>query len=78
MSWFRTLPQNGIEVTPSDTGHLEQPSTVYVGGTGDVKVLTVGGQVITFVGALAGVVLPCVVTRVYSTGTDATSIVALY
>lgn len=78
MSWFRTLPEHAIEVTPSDTGHLEQPSTIYVGVTGDVKVLTVGGEAVTFVGALGGVTIPCVVTRVYDTGTDATNIVALY
>ena len=50
---------------------------LYVGGAGDVAVIMKGGTTVTFVGVLAGTVLPIGITRVNATNTDATSIVAL-
>lgn len=56
---------------------------VYVGGAGDVKVDLYGdgnnaGGTVTFVGVQAGSVLPIVVSRVYATGSSATSMIGLY
>ncbi len=64
-------------VTPSDATVLEPTRGLYCGVSGDVKVTMLDGTAVTFVGLAAGVVHPLVVTMVWSTGTDATSIVAL-
>lgn len=73
-------------VTPSDTtpipvvtgGTSNNGCVLYIGGYGDVKVLTVGGDAITFVGINGGTFMPVQVTQVFSTGTTATDIVALW
>lgn len=69
---------NAQEITPADGADLTyQARSLYVGGAGNVKVTTVGGDTVTFVGVAAGTVLPVLVKRVFSTGTTATSIVGL-
>jgi len=50
---------------------------LYVGGGGDLKVKMVSGKVVTFVNMQVGFV-PLHVTHVYSTGTTATNIIALW
>ena len=65
-------------VTPSDTAHLGNVRALYIGGAGDVKIDAEGGGTVTFVGVQAGSIIPVRAVRVYATGTDATSIVALY
>lgn len=72
--------RNAAAVTPADGANLANPAmALYVGGAGNVKVDTVGGQTgVTFTGVTAGSVLPIQVTKVYATGTTATTIVALY
>lgn len=65
-------------VSPSDSVDLAQASrALYVGGAGNVTVLTVGGQTVTFTSVLAGSILPVRVVRVNFTGTTASNIVAL-
>ena len=68
-----------VAVTPSDTVSLTPNPTraLYVGGAGNVVVL-IGGSAVTFTGVQAGSILPICVTRVNSTNTTATNIVALY
>jgi len=51
---------------------------LYVGGAGDVKVVTVGGSTITFSSVPAGTILPVAVVRVFSAGTTATSLVGMW
>lgn len=51
---------------------------LYVGGAGDVKVVTVGGSTVTFTGVPAGTILPVTVVRVFSTLTTATSLVGMW
>lgn len=53
-------------------------ATLYVGGAGDLTVITMGGDQVTFTAAPAGAFLPIQVTRVLSTGTTATNILALW
>ena len=67
-------------VTPNDSTDLTYASrAIYVGGAGNIKVDTLGGDsAITFVGVPAGTTLAVRATRVYSTSTTATSIVALW
>lgn len=65
-------------VTASDSTVLEVTRALYVGGGGNVAVTTLNGDSVTFVGVGAGTILPIQVTKVLSTGTTATSILALY
>jgi hypothetical protein len=70
-------PSNTADI-PSVTGGENNGCVLYVGGTGTVKVLTVGGDEVTFSGVQAGTFMPVQVVRVYATGTSATNIVALW
>lgn len=72
--------KNAAAVTPNDSADLSNVAVaLYVGGSGDVSVDTVGGQEsVVFSGVSAGTVLPVRVKRVNSTSTTATDIVALW
>lgn len=73
-------------VTPSDSsdipsitgGTSNNGCVLYIGGAGNLRVTTVGGDDVSFSGVLAGSFLPVQVIKVWSTGTSATSIVALW
>lgn len=72
-------------VTPSDTvdipavtGGTNNGCVLYIGGSGNIKVTTVGGDEVVFVGLSAGQFVPVQVKRVWSTSTTATNIVALW
>lgn len=75
---FPMYPGGAVAITPSNTVNLANPSVVYVGGAGNVRVLTAQGDDVTFVNVPAGLVLPVQVIRVYSTSTTATSLVGIY
>lgn len=51
---------------------------LYVGGAGNVKVTTIGGDIITFTATPVGQVLPVQVIKLHSTGTTATLVNALW
>ncbi len=51
---------------------------IYVGGAGDVSITTLKGATVVFSGAVAGSVLPIACTRVNSSATTATNLVALF
>jgi len=70
-------PSNTVDI-PSVTGGSNNGCTLYVGGTGSVKVLTIGGDEVTFSAVPAGTFMPIQVLRVFATGTSATGIVALW
>lgn len=70
---------NFSAVTPSDTVNLIATArALYVGVAGDVVCVNASGTAITFVGVSAGSILPVKTTRVNSTSTTATNIVALF
>lgn len=73
-----TADRNAEVVVPSDTVNLVEPSrALYIGVTGDVSVEMAGvGSAIVFIAVPVGV-LQIEVTRVNSTNTDATDMVAL-
>lgn len=75
---FPMFPGGAVAVSPSDTVNLANPSVIYVGDAGDVKVTTAQGDVVTFYGVPAGGVIPVQVLRVWNTGTTATFMVAVY
>ncbi len=69
--------RNAATVTPHDTNDIAHTHALYVGTAGALKVDMIGGTTITIATAIAGY-HPLQVTRVYSTGTDAADIHALY
>lgn len=74
-----TAPAHGaIAVTPSDSTTIPMTRALYVGGTGNITVRMADGQdSVLFANVPVGV-LSIQVDKVYSTGTGATSILALY
>lgn len=75
---YPMFPEDAAAVTPSDSADLPQFSVIYVGVTGTVKVTTAQGTDVTFKGVAAGTVIPVRARRVWSTGTTATDMVAIY
>ena len=67
-------------VTPANDTDL--PSGVcralYIGGDGNVSLITPEGTTVSFIGLVAGTILPVRAARVRVTGTTATNLVALY
>lgn len=69
---------DGVAVTPSDSTVLTTTRAVFVGGAGNLSVVTSAGTTLTLTGVTAGTVLPLRVTKVRSTSTTATNIAALW
>lgn len=72
-----------VAITPSDTADIEQwngacPRGLYVGGAGNVAVVTPDGSAVTLTAVAAGQVYPIQVRRVNSTNTTATDLVGIY
>lgn len=65
-------------VTPNDSTDLTTSSrALYVGTTGNIKVTTVGGNAVTFTSVPVGW-FPVRCSRVWSTGTTASNIIAVW
>lgn len=62
----------------SQAGNGQTGAFLYIGGTGNVSVVTIGGDVIIFAGVPAGTTLPIQVRQLKLTGTTATIINALW
>lgn len=68
---------DGFSITPSDTEFTISARALYIGGDGNVTLVTPGGTELTFTGLLAGTILPvrCNVVKASST---ATLVIGLY
>jgi hypothetical protein len=70
---------NAYVVTPSDVTQLPYfCKRLWVGGAGNVTLITVGGSTVTYTGVPAGAYLNVRANQVKATGTTATNIVAEY
>lgn len=68
-----------VAVTPSDSADLaEVPRGIYLGASGDVKMTDQAGNTLVFTAMSAGIEHAVQPTRIWSTGTTATGIRALY
>lgn len=66
-------------VVPNDAQEFETWCRgLYVGGAGDIRLVTWEDFEVTFVGVLGGTILPIAVKKIFATGTTATNIVGLY
>lgn len=68
----------GKSYTIYDSGSVNNGCVLYIGGQGDIKVVTEGGDTITFNSLNEGTFVPVNVIKVFSTGTTATLINALW
>jgi hypothetical protein len=67
--------QDAVAVTKSDSTVYSPPLCgLFIGGAGNVNVVTVNGSTVLFTGCVAGQILPIAVTKVMSTSTTATNI----
>jgi len=88
MAYQKLQGRSAAAVTLSNTSNIPSVSTqdgsgnngcvLYVGGVGNLKVLTVGGNEVTFTDVPTGTFVPVQVLRVFATGTTATNIVAIW
>jgi len=66
-----------VAISPSDTVDLTTPTNyILVGGAGDLVIIDMAGNTVTLKGLLAGTIYPIKCTRVKSTDTTATNLVA--
>ena len=75
---YPMFPESASAVTASDSVTFAEPSVVYVGVAGDVRVTTSGGDDVLFADVQAGSVIPVRVKRVWATNTTASSLVRIY
>ena len=76
---FQSPAYSAVAVTPSDSVNLVgEVKSLFIGGAGNVRVLTANGETVIFSGMSAGSYLLVQVRRVFATSTTATNIVALY
>lgn len=66
---FPMFPGGARAITVSDTVNMPTPAVIYVGGAGNVRVLTAQGDDVVFSGLVAGQVIPVQVIRVFATNT---------
>lgn len=78
MSLYTIGCDHAVAVTKSDSTILTPTQALFVGGAGNVAVVTVGGETVTFTGVIAGSILPVRVVQVLATGTTATNIAAIW
>jgi hypothetical protein len=76
---FTTTSQAYVLYSMSSQTSMGNPGCfLYVGGTGNVSVITISGDLITFNGVPAGTTLPIQVRRLRATSTTATLVNALW
>ena len=88
MAYQKLQVSSAAVVVPNDTLDIPSLSTspeqrnngcvLYVGTTGDVRVLTAGGNDVVFKSVLGGSYMPVQVLRVFETNTTASNIIALW
>ena len=64
-------------ITPSDTVGYPVARAIYIGGSGNLVLVTPQGNAVTFTGVVAGTILQVASIRVNATLTTATGLVAL-
>ena len=67
-----------FEITPGPNDLPHVTRAIYISGAGDVRVLTIGDDDVTFAALAVGVIHWVRVKRVMATGTTAPGIIGLY
>lgn len=75
---FDNRASDGFAITPDDSNDLAvDAGSIYVGVTGNIALVTVGGTTLTFLAVQAGSILAVKARRVLATGTTATNLIGL-
>lgn len=70
--------EDGFAITPNDGADLPRVTrAIYVGGAGNIALVTAKGTTLTFVGVAVGQVLSVRASRVNLTNTTATNLIGL-
>ena len=64
-------------ITTSDTNN-HNVKAIYVGGAGNISLVTNDGATVTFTAVPVGTILPVAAQRVRATGTTATNLIGLF
>lgn len=72
------IPPDADEITKSDSTILQNCIGLYIGGAGDVNVVTEKGTTVLFEAVPAGTQISLGITKVLSTSTTASKIVGFY
>lgn len=72
------ISDDGVAITPADSDLARSVKGFYVGGAGNVAVVTASGTALTFTAVPAGTIIPLVCRRISSTSTTATAIIGFY
>ena len=75
---FPMFPGDAAAVTTSDTNNLREPSVLFTGSGGTIRVLTAQGSDVTFQSVQPGAILPVQVLRVFASTTTATNMVRIF
>lgn len=67
-----------VYTASSQTSNGNPGCNLYIGGAGNVRVTTIGGDIVTFTAVPVGSVLPVQVIKLHGTGTTATLVDALW
>ena len=59
-------------------GGTQEGAVLYIGASGNIRVTTIGGDDVTFVGLQTGTFFPVQVVKVWNTSTTAANIMALW
>ncbi len=71
--------RHAAAVTPSDIVDLSNVSrAIYVGGAGNIALITEQGETVTLIGVTVGSVIRICASRIKAAGTTATNLVALW
>lgn len=71
--------ENGFSITPNDGADVAFITRkIYVGGAGNIALITKKGDTIIYVAVPVGTTLDVRASRVLSTGTSATNLLGLY
>ena len=75
---FPMFPGDAASVTTSDTVNFREPSVIYAGSGGIIRVLTAQGSDVTFNSVQPGAILPVQVLRVFASTTTATNMMRIF
>lgn len=67
-----------VYTASSQTSNGNPGCNLYIGGAGNVRITTIGGDIVTFTAVPVGSVLPVQVIKLHGTGTTATLVDALW
>jgi hypothetical protein len=84
MSFLQNPAVKFLAIIPDDNNNLSDANgevltrAVYIGGNGNISFINHEGNSVVLTGCVAGTFFPIQVSRINSTGTTATNIVAFY